>query len=158
MTKKRTGSWSADQMYELGTRHAMLEAEGDLEGVMATVVPDPIYDFWPVGLRATGQDAIRRYYRHLIDVFMPSQRGFTLVEEWRSERSLAQEYRIDIKATGPNAGPDDTIVYQVIGILFERDGLIGGERIWASEECLRAMIGPLYDELEPITSGPYSSD
>lgn len=144
MPDASTGKWSAEQMHALGTRHAELEAFGDLDAVMETVVEDPVYEFWPVGLRARGQQAIRRYYRHLIDEFMPRQLGFTLIDEWTSEKSLAQEYSIRMKdGTGATE-------YSVIGILFERDGLIGGERIWASEECLRAMIGPLYDELEKI--------
>ena len=144
MSTENTRNWNADQMYALGTKHATLEAEGDLEGVMATVVPDPVYEFWPIGRRATGEAAIRRYYQHLMDVFIPSQRGFRLIEEWRSDRSLAQEYEIEI------ADGDGSLFYRVIGVLFERDGLIGGERIWGPEECLRAMVGPLFDELERI--------
>lgn len=40
--------------------------------------------------------------------------------------------------------------HRVIGILFARDGLLGGERIWGSEAILRKMVGPIWDELERI--------
>jgi len=136
--------WSAEKMRALGSRHAQLEAECDLDGVMATLVADPVYEFWPIGLRARGQDAVRRYYEHLLEVFIPTQRSYRLVEEWLSERSLAQEYEIEIN------GPDGPVTHQVIGILWAEGELMGGERVWGSESCLRAMIGPLFDELEPI--------
>ena len=143
------GQWSAEKMRALGSRHAQLEAECDLDGVMATLVADPIYEFWPIGLRARGQDAIRRYYEHLLNVFIPTQRSYRLVEEWLSERSLAQEYRIEIN------GPEGPLTHQVIGILWADGELMGGERVWGSEACLRAMIGPLFDELEQIRPGDH---
>lgn len=150
------GAWTRDSMRALGEMHARVETEGDLEATMATLVDVPIYEFWPIGRRATGREAVRRYYEHLIGSFMPSQRGFRLVEEWLSERSLAQEYEIEING---QEGPEG---YRVIGILFAEDsvqsgggpstsgGLLGGERIWGSEDILRKMVGPVWDELEAI--------
>ncbi|HPG24004.1 MAG: hypothetical protein H6748_07235 [Spirochaetaceae bacterium] len=146
MTQKHAG-WTAESMRELGERHARVETECDLEATMATLVDEPVYEFWPVGRRMRGRDAVRRYYTHLMQVFMPSQRGFALVEEWLSEASLAQEYAVDI------AGDDGPETHRVIGVLIasaERDGLLAGERIWASEAFLRRMLGPAWDELEPI--------
>ena len=142
--------WTRDSMHELGIRHATLETEGDLEGTMATLVAEPVYEFWPAGRHMVGQAPVRRYYEHLMSDFMPSQLGHELVEEWLTEASLAQEYVLRVQgAQGPEA-------HHVIGILFasrERDGLLGGERIWGGEAILRRMLGPVWDELEPITSG-----
>jgi len=142
-----SASWTAESMRELGTRHATVETERDLEATMKTLVPEPVYEFWPVGLRMTGRPAVQRYYEHLMKDFMPSQIGFELIEEWLSESSLCQEYAIEI------GGPQGPETHHVIGILFasaERDGLLGGERIWGSESFLRRMVGPVWDELEPI--------
>lgn len=136
--------WNSERMRELGTRHAQLEAEMNLEGVMATLVEDPVYEFWPIGRRVRGREAVRRYYEHLIDVFIPSQIGYRLVDEWLNERSLTQEYTIELR------GPDGPVTHRVIGILCAEGELIGGERLWGSEECLRAMAGPVFDELEAI--------
>ena len=47
-------------------------------------------------------------------------------------------------------GPDGPETHHVIGILWAEGELMGGERIWGSEACLRAMVGPLFDELERI--------
>lgn len=136
-------TWTAEDMLELGNRHARLEAEGDLEGVMETLVEDPVYEFWPIGRRARGRAAVRRYYEHLLEKFVPNQRGYRLLEEWCTERSLAQEYAIELD------GPEGPVFHRVIGILWAQGDRMGGESVWADEGCLRAMIGPLF-ELEVI--------
>jgi len=141
---KSASKWDAKAMLELGTLHARLEAEGKLDLVMDTLVEDPIYDFWPVGLRMRGREKVRRYYEHLIGPFYAAQKSYRLIEEWLSERSLAQEYEMVVELDhGVEA-------HHVIGILFAKDGLLGGERIWGSEAILRKMVGPVWDELEPI--------
>jgi hypothetical protein len=113
---------------------------------MATLVADPVYEFWPIGRRARGGDLIRRYYAHLMQDFMPRLRGHTLIEEWVSARSLAQEYVVELD------GPEGPERHHVIGVLWVagEGPLMGGERVWGSERCLRAMLGPVWDELEPI--------
>lgn len=134
-------------MLELGTRHALLEAEGRLDEVMDTLVEDPVYEFWPIGLRMRGRAQVRRYYDHLVGTFFGQQKSYRLIEEWLSERSLAQEYEMVVEFAG---GPE---AHHVIGILFassERDGLLGGERIWGSQAILEKMVGPVWRELEKI--------
>ena len=51
-----------EAMYALGMKHATLEAAGDLEGTMATLVDEPVYEFWPIGRRMVGQEQVRRWY------------------------------------------------------------------------------------------------
>lgn len=143
MTKQES-RWDAQAMLELGTRHARLEAEGDLDRVMETLVADPVYEFWPVGLRLRGRANVRRYYEHLIGTFFGEQKSYRLIEEWLSERSLAQEYAMTVQFEG------GLETHRVIGILFAQDGLLGGERIWGSEAILKKMVGPIWDELERI--------
>lgn len=141
---RHEGVWDARAMLELGTRHAQLEAEGELDLVMETLVADPVYEFWPIGLRMRGRDRVRRYYEHLIGPFYAAQKSYRLIEEWLSEKSLAQEYEMVVEIDG------QLETHHVIGILFARDGLLGGERIWGSKAILRQMVGPVWDELEPI--------
>lgn len=138
--------WTAEQMRELGMRHAILETKGDLEGTMATLVPEPVYEFHPSRLRLAGQADVRRYYEHLSKNFV-TRVAHTLVEEWVTPRSLAQEYDIIWDPEGVAE------THRVIGILFldEATRLLGGERIYASEACARRMLGDaLYDELESL--------
>jgi len=139
-------SWTAQDMYELGTRHARLEAQGDLEGTMATLADDPIYELWPIGLQMRGEAQVRRYYEHLLGIFVPMTVGYQLLDEWVNERSVAQEYRIELDVDGSNES------HRVVGILHREEGrLLRGERVFASERCLRLMAGDaLIDELESI--------
>jgi hypothetical protein len=134
-------------MYALGSHHAQVETEGDLEATMATLVEDPIYELWPVGLRMQGRSQVVRYYEHLIQRFMPSIVGYTLLDEWCNENSLAQEYDIEV------GGDDGSETHRVIGVLYRSGRLLGGERLYASERCLRLMAGDaLIDELAPIVA------
>ncbi len=137
-------TWTAADMHALGTRHAELEAQGDLEGTMATLVDDPSYEFWPAGLRMAGREQVRRYYEHLIGHFIPRTRSYELISEWASETSVAQEYEIRVEVDGKVES------HRVIGILFASGTLLGGERVYASERCTRLMVGDLYNELTPI--------
>ena len=53
-------TWTAESMYALGIRHATAEAEGDLDATMATLVEVPVYEFWPIGRKMVGRDAVLR--------------------------------------------------------------------------------------------------
>ena len=68
MPKKPPG-WTVEDMHELGTRHAALEAKGDLEATMATLVDEPVYEFWPLGLSMKGEAPVRRYYERCVERF-----------------------------------------------------------------------------------------
>jgi hypothetical protein len=134
-------------MYALGMKHATLEADGDLDGTMATLIDIPVYEFWPMGKRMTGRDQVMRYYEHLVGDFMPRQIGYEMVSETLSSEALSQEYMIEIH--GDN-GPEK---HRVLGILVaasDGSGLMSGERIWGSDAFLRQMIGPVWDDLENI--------
>ena len=133
--------WTVERMAELGAKHAKLEADCDLEGTMATVVENPVYDFHPAGVRLEGREQVRRYYEHLLAHFIPKTRGATLIEEWASASSVAQEYEITVEVDGALE------THRVIGILFAEGELLGGERIFSSERCARLMLGDeLYEE------------
>ncbi len=126
----------------LGTRHAELEARCDLEGVMGTLVTEPSYEFHPMGLGMSGGAQVRRYYEHLFSSFIPSARSYRLLDQWANERSLAQEYDIEVGVGGAREH------HRVVGILFASGALLGGERVYGSERVLRLMAGDaLFDEL-----------
>ena len=140
--------WTAESMYALGMRHATAEAEGDLEATMATLVDEPVYEFWPMGKRMVGTDAVLRYYEHLVSDFMPAQIGYEMIAETVSADALSQEYVIELH--GEDGKPE---THRVLGVLYaanDGSGLMGGERIWGSDAFLWRMIGPIWDELESI--------
>jgi len=45
-------------------RHAATEADGDLDGILATPEGEPVYEFYPLGRRFRGMANTRRYYEH----------------------------------------------------------------------------------------------
>ena len=138
--------WGVEAMYELGGRHARLEAEGDLEGTLATLVAEPVYEFFPMGWKMTGRERVVRYYEHLFAHFIPRTRGYRLLEEWVNETSVAQEYEIDVEVDG--GGVES---HRVLGVLCAEGNLLGGERIYASERCARLMAGDeLIDEIAGV--------
>jgi hypothetical protein len=138
-------TWTVDDMHALGSKHAGLEARGDLEATMATLVPDPVYELWPIGLRMQGESQVRAYYEHLLGRFVPMTVGYKLLDEWVNENSVSQEYDIEVAVDG---APEK---HRVIGILFREGRLLGGERVFASERCLRLMAGDaLIDRLKSI--------
>ncbi len=141
--------WTVADMYTLGTTHARLEAKGDLAGTLATLVADPVYELWPIGLRMQGTAQVTAYYEHLLGRFVPMTVGYTLLDEWVNENSVTQEYDIEVEVDAAREK------HRVIGILY-RDpdsdvALLRGERVFASERCLRLMAGDaLIDALAPI--------
>jgi len=136
--------WTVDDMLALGKRHAELEARCDLDGLMKTLVADPVYEFHPVGLGMSGGECVRRYYTELFTSFIPATTGYTLLDEWVNESAVVQEYEIELEISGK---PES---HRVIGILVRSGELLGGERVYASERCIQLMTGKLFDDLEPL--------
>ena len=137
-------TWTAQDMLELGRRHAEAEARADLEATLETMVAEPRYEFHPAGLGLAGGENVRRYYSQFFERFLPRTRHYRLLEEWVNETSLAQEYEIGLEV-------DDAVrSYRVIGVLYAVGDRLGGERIYASEDFLRQMAGPLFAELKPL--------
>ena len=137
--------FTRDDMLALGTRHVVAESTGDLEGLMATLVAEPVYEFHPVGLRMRGGARVRRFYTQFFSHFVPMRHDYALLGEWVSETSVAQEYEIALKVSGK------VETHRVLGILYASGNLLGGERVYASERFVELMTGELFRELEPLS-------
>jgi len=57
---------------------------------------------------------------------------------------VAQEYEVSLRVDGAVER------FRVLGVLYARGELLGGERVYASERFIRLLTGPLFDELEPV--------
>jgi hypothetical protein len=91
-----------------------------------------------------GDDVVRRFYTHFFAHFVALRESYSLLEQWVSETSVAQEYEIALRVDGAIER------FRVIGVLYARGELLGGERVYASERFVRLMTGPIFEELEPI--------
>ncbi len=144
-----THPWTTPDLLKLGHLHAALEARRELDPLMATMVAEPSYEFHPLGLGMTGGERVQRYYAQFFERFMQTIVDYVLIDEWANERAVVQEYDITVDVGGARE------THRVVGILFageSPDGmLLGGERIYASERCVRQMAGVVFDEFEPIT-------
>ena len=134
-----------DELLAIARRHAAAEANGDLAGTLATLEPEPVYEFEPAGLLLRGLPAVKVYYEHFFKTFQPLIAGYELRGEWLNEEGLGQEYWIDLRT--PEGGTQRNAVIGIL--LFGRQKLLG-ERIYASDPMLRKMFGPAWDLAEPM--------
>lgn len=79
-------------MLEVVTRHARTEGAKDLDGVMATLVPDPVYILHN-GLRIEGYDNVREFYRRLFvnGTLDDNAGGKGLTGMWAGENTVMVE-------------------------------------------------------------------
>ena len=142
---KSPPGWSVEKMAALGALHAELEgSNGDLEPLLATLARDPVYEFHPIRRGMRGDDCVRRFYEQFCTRFLALRHSYSLVAEWVNLDSVAQEYEIALRVDGAVER------FRVLGVLYARGELLGGERVYASERFIRLLTGPLFDELEPI--------
>ncbi len=132
-------------MIAVAHAHAAAEAKRDLEATMATLDEDPTYELQPLGRTLRGRDLARQYYEHFFARCQPRVTGYELRSEWIADEGVLQEYTLHI------ANPDGTNSrHDIIGILVVgAAGKLSGERIYASDELIQFMFGPLLDHTVP---------
>jgi hypothetical protein len=127
--------------------HAGAEAVYDVDRVLATLVAEPRFEFFPLRKQITGRAAIEKFYREQYPNFGPTVAGYEVIGEWTNEIAAVQEYTIDV-----DEADGSTTRYHVISMMPGDDatGLLTGERLYCDEGFVRALLGPLFDLLEPI--------
>jgi hypothetical protein len=129
--------------------HAAAEAEFDIDRVLATLVPVPRFEFFPLAMAISGWANIEHFYRRQYPAFASGVVGYELLGEWTNDLGALQEYVIDVR------GDDSaTTTYHVMSMMpvDTRAELLTGERLYCDDGFVRALLGPLYDLLEPVTS------
>lgn len=138
------GRLTAQQVLELARAHSGAEERRELEPLMATMVPDPVFEFHPPGAQLRGGARIRRHYEQFIARFMPLVEGTELLGEWVSGTGAVHEYRLDLRVDGKRER------HAIVAVLYASGDRLGGERLYGSERLMRLMLGEMYDELEPL--------
>lgn len=126
--------------------HARLEATQDLEGLMATMEGEPVYEFYPLGKRFKGMAETRRYYEHFMANVQSRLRGADKISEAVGASGVVEEYSITVQHDG-DAEPS---VHRIMAILTFGDQALSGERMYSDEKFFRFLIGPLWNELEDV--------
>ena len=123
------------------------EAVMDMPRVLATLVAEPVFEFFPMGKKISGRRNIEAFYQQQYPTFGPKVAGYEVLGEWTNELAALQEYVIDVNET------DGSITrYHVISMMPVDDetGLLKGERLYCDDGFVYALLGPLAAHLEPI--------
>jgi hypothetical protein len=132
------------QLIEVAHRHAAAEAAADIEGTMATLEGEPVYELYPVGRQLRGMATVRRYYEYFFASVLPDTLGYRLRNAWANDVGLLEEYDIDCRIDGA------VQTFRVLSILKFGERALSGERLYADEKFLRFLFGPLWAETTPL--------
>ena len=121
-------------------------SRADLDGVLSTLEPEPVFDLYPIARRMSGSSKLRRYFQYFFAEVQPRIDRFILRSELAGERGLAHEY--DVFARMPRA--EAVTKHRVITVVVFGSEQLAGERIYSDEKFLRLLIGPLWNALELI--------
>ena len=125
--------------------HAAAETELDMARVLATLTPDPRFEYFPLGKALAGWDKVERFYLEQYPRFVRRVVGFELLDEWANARAALQEYVISV-------GDGENGSYHVVSMMPVDQGseLLIGERLYCDDAFVRVLLGPLYEVLEPV--------
>lgn len=137
------------KLVSIGVAHAEIESTQDLEALLATMEGEPVYEFYPLGKRFCGMDKVRRYYTHFMADVQKRMVGFQQVSEAIGNEGLVQEYAVTVL----HAGDTEPTTHRIMAILTFGEQGLSGERMYCDDKFFRTLVGPLWDELEPIGQG-----
>jgi hypothetical protein len=127
----------------LWVRHSIAEDRRDIDGLIATLTPDCVYEVAVTGQRWTGHAGARAFYTELFAAFPDN--AFALSEIVIGPQGVFEVATLTASNQGPWAGAPASglaISLEVL-ILFPWDpaaGLFEGERIWFDQAS--AGMGP----------------
>lgn len=128
-----------EEMEDILLAHEKAELEEDLEATMATVSPNPHYEFPTFGWAADGTGAVREHYRRVL----PNTSKLNIAAEKRvhgaAANTLIREAWVSFNLDGERL----TGMYLVV-ITFDPDlKLIEGERMYADTNFQKVMARDL---------------
>lgn len=117
----------------LWVRHSIAEDARDIDGLIATLAPDCVYEIVPTGQRWNGHGGARAFYAELFGAFPDN--AFALSEIVIGPQGAFEVATLTGTNTGPWAGvaPSGLAVSLEVLILFPWDPVaqrFSGERIW----------------------------
>lgn len=138
MEEREKTKMTIEDMKALVQKHAAMEEKHDLDGVLATLVENPVYEIYPAGLKLEGKDNIRAFYREHFDSFFPLVASSTLINEWWTPEAACMEYDLCLKE------PYSKKSYRILVVLTAHNNLLLGERFYISEELAQIMSGAAF--------------
>ena len=126
----------------LWVRHSIAEDRRDIDGLIATLSPESVYELIPTGQRWDGHDGARQFYSELFAAF-PDNR-FELTDTVVGPQGVFEAARLTGTNLGPWAGVPASglpIALEVL-ILFPWDPatrLFLGEKVWFDRGSIPAQ-------------------
>jgi hypothetical protein len=118
------------------------EAAHDLDGTLATIHPDALFEDQPVGLVLNGRGAVARHYRLWWDAFGLQTDGGSL--HWVGDDLVIGEADFVGSHVGSFLGiapTGRTIRFPFMVIVRFRDGFLSGEKFFYDLNGIMAQIG-----------------
>ena len=117
----------------LWVRHSIAEDRRDVDGLVATLAPDCVYEIVPTGQRWEGHAGARRFYAELFAAFPDN--AFELTDIVIGPQGVFEVATLSGTNLGPWAGAPPTKLPVRLGIIInfpwdQRTSLFGGERIY----------------------------
>jgi len=105
----------------LWVRHSIAEERRDIDGLIATLAPDCVYDLVGTGLRWDGHDGARAFYTELFAAFPDNT--FALTDIVIGPQGVFEAVMLEATHAGPFAGlaPTGRHVRLELAILFAWD-------------------------------------
>jgi predicted ester cyclase len=138
--------WPADPashrtIRRLWQRHSIAEDRRDIDGLIATLAPECVYEIVGTGLRWTRHDGARAFYTELFAAF-PDNR-FALTDIVIGPQGVFEAVVLEATHVGPFAGlePTGRHVRLELAILFPWDPVsrrFTGEQIFIDRQALAA--------------------
>jgi predicted ester cyclase len=121
----------------LWVRHSIAEDRRDVDGLVATLSPDCLYEIIPTAQRWEGHDGARRFYGELFGAFPDN--AFALTDIVIGPQGVFEVATLTGTNRGPWAGtpPSGLPISLQVLILFPWDRSaerFGGERIWFGQD------------------------
>jgi predicted ester cyclase len=138
--------WPADPathrtIRRLWQRHSIAEDRRDIDGLVATLAPECVYEIVGTGLRWEGHDGARAFYTELFAAFPDNH--FALTDIVVGPQGVFEAVVLDATHLGPFAGlePTGRKVHLELAILFPWDPgsqRFMGEQIFIDRTALTA--------------------
>lgn len=126
----------------LWQRHVLAENRRSIEGLLATLCAEPVYEVMATGERHVGREAVAAFYRGLFAA-MPDV-TFELVNAYIGENGVVEESVLVGQHTGPLFGLPATgrpVRLPLIIVFPIQAGQILGERLYFDLDSLHRQLG-----------------
>jgi len=120
------GRLTNEAMADLVKAHARAEYARDVDRTMATIGPDVLWEWHPLGLRITNRDSVREMYRLLYEHYFPhATRGTELMRVYGDDL-IVNEVMVQLDIDGQRSDA------HLIAVISFGEGYLTSERIYVS--------------------------